>query len=141
MVTGRKNWMFVGNEGGGRTAAILYSEVQTWKEIGVDLRQYLADALIRLRQGGDPRELTPHVWKERYAEELVQDRACVLAKLRGEGPEAQEEAKAAPHGRGAVRLTGTSWILNPRWHSNKNPRSIPLLQQNLVDASDVHAMC
>ena len=74
--------MFVGNESGGRTTAILYSVVQTCNEIGVDPRQYLADALIRLRQGGDPRELTPHVWRERWADELVQDRAWVLAKLR-----------------------------------------------------------
>jgi transposase len=84
VVCGRKNWMTLGNEGGGRTAAILYSLVQTCKAAGIDARTYLRDVLIRLREGADPRELTPHRWQAGYAAEVQATRDWVLAQIRGQ---------------------------------------------------------
>ena len=45
---GRKNWLFVGSEAGGRTAATLYSLVQTCKRHGLDPWFYLREMLTIL---------------------------------------------------------------------------------------------
>jgi transposase len=45
---GRKNWLFVGSEEGGRTAATLYSMVQTCKRHGLDPWFYLREVLTIL---------------------------------------------------------------------------------------------
>ena len=49
VAVGRKNWMFVGNEGGGRTAANMYSLIESCKAAGVNPREYLQDVLLRWR--------------------------------------------------------------------------------------------
>lgn len=48
IATGRKNWLFVGSEQGGRTAAILLSLVMTCRRIDVDPHAYLDDVLRRI---------------------------------------------------------------------------------------------
>jgi transposase len=62
---GRKNWLFVGSEQGGRTAAVLFSFTSTCQRLGVEPWAYLQDVLTRLpttpaAQLGD---LLPDRWK------------------------------------------------------------------------------
>src|SRR3954452_13029096 len=45
---GRKNYLFVGSEGGGRSAAIAYTLIQTAKLNGVDPQAWLTDVLSRI---------------------------------------------------------------------------------------------
>jgi hypothetical protein len=45
---GRKNWLFVGSENGGRRAAILFSLIATCKRHGIDPFAYLRDVLVRI---------------------------------------------------------------------------------------------
>ncbi len=45
---GRKNWLFVGSEEGGKTAAVLYSFTQTCKRHGLDPWFYLREVLTIL---------------------------------------------------------------------------------------------
>ena len=44
----RKNFIFVGSEGGGKAAAIAYSLVETAKLNGVDPQAWLTDVLSRI---------------------------------------------------------------------------------------------
>ncbi len=45
---GRKNWLFAGSEGGGRTAAILFILATTCKALEIDPFSYLRDVLDRV---------------------------------------------------------------------------------------------
>ena len=45
---GRKNWLFVGSERGGRSAAIVYTLIETAKLNGVDPQAWLTDVLGRI---------------------------------------------------------------------------------------------
>lgn len=45
---GRKNWLFVGSENGGKTAAVLFSFTSTCHRLGIDPWAYLQDVLTRL---------------------------------------------------------------------------------------------
>jgi len=78
---GRKNWTFIGNERGGRTAAIFYSLIATCRERGINVRDYLLDAMVRLAEGGDPATLTPCEWQRRYAAEFEERRRFVTASV------------------------------------------------------------
>jgi transposase len=66
---GRKNWLFLGNDRGGRAAAIHFSLLASCKRHGHDPWAYYRDVLIRLPTmlPGASREellpLLPHVWK------------------------------------------------------------------------------
>jgi transposase len=64
IVVGRANWLFCGNDEGGRRAAILYSIVATCKEHGIDPWEYLADVLARIPTHPNHRraELLPRNW-------------------------------------------------------------------------------
>lgn len=64
LAIGRKNWLFVGNEDGGKAAAILFSLVQTCRAIGVNPREYLADVMRRLMSHNAQKldELLPDRW-------------------------------------------------------------------------------
>jgi transposase len=48
LVTGRKNWLFVGSRQGGEAAAILYSLLHTAKANGLEPYAYLVDVLTRI---------------------------------------------------------------------------------------------
>jgi hypothetical protein len=63
---GRKNYLFVGSEGGGKSAAIAYTLIQTAKLNRVDPQAWLTDVLKRIADHKITRldELTP--W--RYAQ-------------------------------------------------------------------------
>ena len=45
---GRKNYLFVGSEAGGKAAAIAYTLIETAKLNGVDPNAWIADALARI---------------------------------------------------------------------------------------------
>ena len=48
IAVGRKNWLFIGSEGGGRAAAIAYTLIETAKLNGVDPQAWLIDTFARI---------------------------------------------------------------------------------------------
>jgi len=62
---GRKNWLFAGNDEGGKTAATLMSLCTTCKDFGIDPFAYLRDVLDRVSTHPQSRieELLPDRWK------------------------------------------------------------------------------
>lgn len=67
---GRKNFLFVGNDGAGENLAGLYSLVATCEVNGVNPVSYLADVLPRVNTHPASRidELLPHKWRTAQAE-------------------------------------------------------------------------
>lgn len=63
---GRKNWLFLGNEGGGQTAAILMTLCTTCRKLKINTWQYLKDILQRINTHPISRinELLPDRWQE-----------------------------------------------------------------------------
>lgn len=78
---GRKNWLFFQREGGGKTASILMSLLQTAKAAGVNPRDYFRDVLLRISTCSDVSSLTPHGWKVRWEPEVAAERQRVLDTL------------------------------------------------------------
>jgi len=66
---GRKNWLFCWSEVGARQVGIIQSLLTTCRLHGVDPYTYLVDVLQRvaLHPARDILELTPRLWKERFA--------------------------------------------------------------------------
>ena len=66
LAVGRKNWMFLGSDRGGRTAAVLTSLIATCKRLGVDPFGYLRDLFSRIAAHPKHRiaELLPEQWRE-----------------------------------------------------------------------------
>jgi hypothetical protein len=66
IAVGRKNWLFLGSERGGRAAAIHYTLIQSAKRHDIDPFAYLRDALLHIT--GHPRielsQLLPDFWKK-----------------------------------------------------------------------------
>jgi transposase len=62
---GRKNWLFVGSDAGGKTAAVLFSFTATCQRHGIDPWAYLTDVLTRLPTLPAERlaELLPDRWQ------------------------------------------------------------------------------
>ena len=62
---GRKNWLFVGSDQGGRTAAVLFSFTSTCHRLGIEPWAYLQDVLSRLPGLPAERraELLPDRWQ------------------------------------------------------------------------------
>jgi transposase len=62
---GRKNFLFVGSAGGGRSAAIAYTLIESAKLNGIDPQAWLADVLARLPDHPAKRvsDLLPWNWK------------------------------------------------------------------------------
>jgi transposase len=62
---GRSNWLFVGSDNGGRTAAVLFSFTATCKHLGINAFAYLRDVFERLPTHPAERldELLPHRWQ------------------------------------------------------------------------------
>ena len=81
---GRRNWMFLGSDNGGRTAAILYSFVASAKRHHLEIEAYLTDVLRRLPAITNPmalRDLLPERWAKSHPE-------CVLQFRREESAQA-----------------------------------------------------
>jgi transposase len=81
IAVGRKNWIFFGNERGGKAAAVMYTLIATCKEHGVDPRTYLRDVLLRIGTVSDVKELTPYGWKAKWAPIVEAHRASILERL------------------------------------------------------------
>jgi hypothetical protein len=81
IAVGRKNWIFFGNERGGKAAAVMYSLIATCKEHDVDPRTYLRDVLLRIAKVSDVRELTPYGWKAKWAKVVEDHRASIIERL------------------------------------------------------------
>jgi transposase len=66
---GRDNWLFLGSDQGGQTAAVLYSFTATCKLLGLDTFAYLRDVLARLptHPVEQLEELLPHRWQAAHA--------------------------------------------------------------------------
>ena len=79
---GRKNWLFFQTEGGGKTAAILASLLQTARAIGLDPRTYFRDVLLRIGTETDVTKLTPHGWKDHFAQDVADHHEDILCRLR-----------------------------------------------------------
>jgi transposase len=62
---GRDNWLFLGSDKGGRTAAVLFSFTATCKHLRIDTFAYLRDVFERLPTHPADRleELLPHRWQ------------------------------------------------------------------------------
>jgi transposase len=80
---GRKNWLFLGSDNGGKTAAVLYSLVASAKRHHLDPQAYLTDVLRRLPAITNPlalRGLLPDRWAQSHPEHVVQFRRDESAK-------------------------------------------------------------
>lgn len=64
LAIGRKNWLFVGSENGGEASAVLFSLVQTCRELGINTKDYLEDVMRRFLDHPINRleELLPDNW-------------------------------------------------------------------------------
>lgn len=70
-VLGRVNWLFVGSDRGGQTAAVLYTLVASCKRLRIDPFAYLRDVFTRLPQittDAQLEELLPDRWIEQHPE-------------------------------------------------------------------------
>ncbi|MEZ6038834.1 MAG: IS66 family transposase [Planctomycetota bacterium] len=79
---GRKNWLFFQTEGGGKTAAILASLLQTARAAGINPQDYFRDVLLRIGSETDVAKLTPHGWKQHFAQEVADHHEDILCRLR-----------------------------------------------------------
>jgi transposase len=80
---GRKNWMFLGSDNGGNTAAVLYSLVASGKRHHLDPEAYLTDVLRGLPAITNPltlRAQLPDRWAAAHPEHVVQFRRDESAK-------------------------------------------------------------
>jgi transposase len=62
---GRVNWLFLGSDKGGQTAAVLFSFTATCKHLGIDTFTYLRDVFERVPTQATAQldELLPHRWQ------------------------------------------------------------------------------
>lgn len=59
VVIGRKNYLFVGSEDAGKSAAIAYSLIESCRQSNLDPAKYLETATRKLHAGEKPESLTP----------------------------------------------------------------------------------
>lgn len=69
LAIGRKNWMFVGSEDGGQSAAVLLSIVQTCRHLGINPQEYLEDVMRKMMSHPMNKldELLPDQWQKNRA--------------------------------------------------------------------------
>jgi hypothetical protein len=76
-VLGRTNWLFVGSDQGGETAAVLYTLVASCKRLRIDPFAYLRDVLSRLptiSTDEELHELLPDRWVNKHPEHRLAHR-------------------------------------------------------------------
>ena len=78
IAVGRKNWLFVLNEGGGKTAAIMMSLIRSAIGAGVNVKLYLRDVLQRIATESDVKKLLPHGWKQHFEAEVMGRRKEII---------------------------------------------------------------
>ena len=81
IAVGRNNWNHVGNERGGKGAAVLYSLVKTAAALGLDPRTYLRDLLLRIAHEPDVKKLTPRGWKQHFAAQVQAHQHAILERI------------------------------------------------------------
>ena len=81
VAVGRKNWLFVQTEGGGKTASIMMSVIQTAIAAGVNVKLYLRDVLQRIATEPDVKKLLPHGWKQHFEAEVEGRRNAIIDLL------------------------------------------------------------
>lgn len=74
--------MFFKAEGGGETAAVLASPLQTARAIGIDPRACFCDVLLWIGAEADVTSLTPHGWNQRFALDVADHHEGILCRLR-----------------------------------------------------------
>jgi len=64
VAVGRRNWLFAGSPEGGKSAAVLYSLIETCRRHHINPHQYLTDILVRVstNPAANIAELTPRRW-------------------------------------------------------------------------------
>ena len=69
LAIGRKNYLFAGNDGGGQTAAILYSLIASAQRHGLDPFAYLRDVFARIGDTpvSDLEQFFPDRWRQTFA--------------------------------------------------------------------------
>lgn len=72
LVIGRKNWMFIGSEKNGKSAAIIFSLIQSCRALKVNPRSYLEDIMRRLMTHHSQKlvELLPHEWAKTQSSKI-----------------------------------------------------------------------
>ncbi|QEG00736.1 Transposase IS66 family protein [Stieleria maiorica] len=71
LTIGRKNWLFVGSNRGGRVAATMYSLVSSAARHHLDVWAYVDDCLRQLASGStDYERLLPDVWRKEHPESI-----------------------------------------------------------------------
>jgi transposase len=87
---GRRNWLFAGSEGGGRTAAILFSLASTCRSLRIDPFVYLRDVLegVCTHPARRIAELLPDRWRVQHSGpgSAVAGRGCVPPRVEGAAP-------------------------------------------------------
>lgn len=70
---GRKNWLFFGNEEGGRNYAILLSFAETCKKNGVNFKEWLEDFIANFMSTPESeyKKFLPWIWKENQASAMA----------------------------------------------------------------------
>ena len=70
---GRRSWLFCWTELGARQVGIIQSLLVTCKLQGINPYTYLVDVLQRISQHPASKviELTPRVWKEKFADNIL----------------------------------------------------------------------
>ena len=70
---GRKNWLFCWTELGAEHVGVIQSLVSTCKLHDINVYDYLTDVLLRINHhpASKVHELTPRLWKERFAGSLL----------------------------------------------------------------------
>jgi transposase len=68
LTIGRKNWLFVGSEKGGKAAATLLSLIQTCRHLKINPREYMEDIMRRIMDHPFNKldELLPDKWAEEH---------------------------------------------------------------------------
>jgi transposase len=79
---GRKNWLFCWTEIGAKHVGVVQSLLRTCRLQGIDAYTYLVDVLQRIdsHPAQDVRELTPRLWKERFAGQSLRSDVDLLRK-------------------------------------------------------------
>lgn len=81
IAVGRKNWLFFQSQGGGKTAAIMMSLIQTAAAAGVNVKLYLRDVLQRIVTESDVKKLLPHGWKQHFESDVEGRRNEIIELL------------------------------------------------------------
>lgn len=81
IAVGRKNWLFYQSLGGGKTAAVLMSLIQTAEAAGVNVKLWLRDVLQRIATESDVKKLLPFAWKEHFEQDVLGRRNEIIDLL------------------------------------------------------------